>query len=213
MIGDKLLITDYHREAGKMVFNRIEPLIQNAGKAFLVTVAGESGCGKSKTAFVLSEHCEKAGHKTVILAQDDYFKLPPHSNAKKREVDISWVGMGEVNLDLLDEHMELIRSGEMAKLVKPCAVFKDDTFIDEEIDIENVKVAIAEGTYTTSLKKVDFRAFINRVYTQTKKARIARGRDKMSEFVERVLEIEHQIIKKHKELAQVVIPPPEEERE
>jgi uridine kinase len=175
-----------------MVYDMIEPLLQKIDKTFLVSVAGESGCGKSKTAFVLSEHCEKAGYKTVILAQDDYFKLPPHSNAKKREESIAWVGMGEV-------------------LIKPCVVFKEDRFIDEEIDIENVKVAIAEGTYTTSLKSVDFRAFINRVYTQTKKARIARGRDKMSDFVERVLEIEHQIIKRHKELAQVVIPPPEEE--
>jgi uridine kinase len=211
MIGDKLLITDYHRKAGEMVYDMIEPLLQKIDKTFLVSVAGESGCGKSKTAFVLSEHCEKAGYKTVILAQDDYFKLPPHSNAKKREESIAWVGMGEVQLDLLDEHMEIIRSGKMDKLIKPCVVFKEDRFIDEEIDIENVKVAIAEGTYTTSLKSVDFRAFINRVYTQTKKARIARGRDKMSDFVERVLEIEHQIIKRHKELAQVVIPPPEEE--
>jgi ABC-type dipeptide/oligopeptide/nickel transport system ATPase component len=84
VIGDKLVITEYHRNAGKRVFQALESLWKEGAGFLCVTVAGESGCGKSETALVLSELCEGAGRKTVILAQDDYFHLPPHSNAKPR---------------------------------------------------------------------------------------------------------------------------------
>jgi uridine kinase len=212
VIGDKLVITEYHRDAGKRVFRELEARWKRGAKFLSVTIAGESGCGKSETAQVLSELCEGAGRKTVVLAQDDYFHLPPHANARKREEFIGWVGPGEVRLDLLKAHVEVIRSGEADSLVKPCSVFERDEIIDETLDVAGAKVVIAEGTYTTLLPDMDVRVFIDRVYTETKKARLRRGRDAMSEFVETVLAIEHGVIREHKKLATIVIPPPEGER-
>ena len=72
-------------------------------------------------------------------------------------------------------------------------------------------LVIAEGTYTSLLENVDLRAFIDRNYRQTKKARLTRARDPDVDFLEKVLEIEHQEISRHKARADVVIPPPEEE--
>ena len=67
------------------------------------------------------------------------------------------------------------------------------------------QVLIAEGTYTSTLKFVDFRVFIDRDYHQTLEARKKRARDKFEPFVLEVLEVEHRIISKHKNLADAVI--------
>ncbi len=80
------------------------------------------------------------------------------------------------------------------------------------MDIEGVNVVIAEGTYTTTIENADFKVFIDRNYKQTKKSRLARLRDPATDFLEKVLAIEHEIISRHKDLADVVVPPPENER-
>jgi len=154
----------------------------------------------------------------LILGQDDYFKLPPHSNHKKRMEDIGWVGTGEVKLSLMDEHITAVKESRFADIEKPLVYFEEDRIGMESIPEASYDLIIAEGTYTTSLEKLDMRAFINRNYRETKKDRLRRGRDQSLEqgkdeeldFLEKVLEIEHKIISGHKKLADVIIPPPED---
>ena len=213
MIGDKLIINDYHRDAAAMVFDELKDKLQNEGPPLAVTVAGESGCGKSETAAVLGELCEKAGYKVLILQQDDYFNYPPKTNHNRRIEDIKRVGMHEVKLDVLEKNIDDIKSGDKKAITKPLVVFDDDLITEETVDIDGVKVVIAEGTYTTTLKNADLKGFINRDYRQTKKSRLARSRDPATDFLEKVLDIEHRIISKHKELADIIIPPPEDEKE
>jgi hypothetical protein len=65
------------------------------------------------------------------------------------------------------------------------------------------------------LEDIHVRVFIDGDYRETKLHRLSRNRDQSLEdnqdydlkFLEQVLEIEHQIISKHKNLAHVVIPP------
>lgn len=212
MIGDKLIITDYHREAAARIFAPLKEKLETGRVPLAVTVAGESGCGKSETAAVLAELCEKAGFKALILQQDDYFVYPPHTNHRKREEDISWVGTQEVRLDLLARNIDEIKAGKNKHLQKPLVIFDEDRITEEEVDISEIKVVIAEGTYTTTLPDIDLKAFIDRDYRQTKKNRLARSRDPATEFLEKVLSIEHEIISRHKEMADVIIPPPPEEQ-
>ncbi len=211
MIGDKLVITEYHRRAAAKIYSKLSEILPRANNGVAVTVAGESGCGKSETAAVLAELCEKDGHKSLILQQDDYFIYPPHTNHAKREEDINWVGMQEVKLQLMDENLRDIKEGNKKVLTKPLVIFDEDKITEEQVDISNVKVVIAEGTYTTTLQNADLRGFIDRDYRQTKKSRLARSRDPATEFLEKVLAIEHEIISKHKQLADIIIPPPPEE--
>lgn len=208
MIGDKLVITDYHRQAARRIWEFLKTRDEKGPVA--VSVAGESGCGKSETAHCLAELAQQAGLRTVVLAQDDYFKLPPKSNHRKRLEDISWVGPGEVRLDLLDEHVRLLKTTS-EPVTKPLVYFEEDRIGTETLEPGPYDVVIAEGTYTTLLQNVDVRAFIDRTYKQTKKDRLRRARDPDVEFLEKVLAIEHDIISKHKALADVVIPPPPEE--
>ncbi|RLB53314.1 MAG: adenylylsulfate kinase, partial [Deltaproteobacteria bacterium] len=93
MIGDKLVITDYHRRGARLVMDKLAPMLEAAaGRVLAVSVAGESGSGKSEIAHCLGELAEQQGRHYVILGQDDYFKLPPRSNHERRLEDISWVG-------------------------------------------------------------------------------------------------------------------------
>lgn len=211
MLGDKLVITPYHRQAAALIFPRLRELAQASSRPVTVSVAGESGCGKSETAAVLAEMCEEAGYPALILQQDDYFHYPPHTNAARREEDIEWVGTREVDLDTLDRNLALIREGRAQTLEKPLVIFDEDRVTREEVDISGVRVAVAEGTYTTLLRNLDLRAFIDRDYRQTKKARLTRSRDPATEFLEQVLAREHALIAPHREQADIVIPPPPEE--
>ncbi len=212
MIGDKLIITDYHRQAAASIYKALKGKLKPDGKPVAVSVAGESGCGKSETARVLADLCNQAGFKTVVLQQDDYFIYPPKTNHKKRVEDINWVGPGEVNLDLIDQNIAVIKEGAYKEIAKPLVNYEKDIITEERISVEGVRVIVVDGTYTTILKNVDFRAFIDRNYKQTKKSRLKRSRDPYSKYLEKILSIEHEIISAHKQMATLVIAAPEDER-
>lgn len=206
MIGDKLVITEYHRDNGKKVAEAVLKKLKETSEPLAVTVAGESGSGKSETAATTAEILESNGVKTLILGQDDYFQLPPKSNAAKRKVDISWVGMTEVRLDIMGEHLRAIKESK-TQITKPLIYFEEDRIGKETLDLTGVRVVIAEGTYTTSLD-ADVKAFIDATYHHTLEHRKKRARDATEgAFIEKVLEIEHQIISAHKSLAHVILPP------
>jgi uridine kinase len=207
MIGDKLVITEYHRENGKKVAAAVREKIAVTNRIFTITVAGESGSGKSETAATTAEELEKQGLKVVILGQDDYFKLPPKSNAAKRRKDIAWVGPQEVHLGLMDDHLKAAKDGEK-EITKPLVYFEEDRIGNETLSLDGVQIVIAEGTYTTMLDEADFHAFINATYHTTLAHRKERARDETEgAFIEQVLEIEHKIISKNKAKAAVVLPP------
>ncbi len=207
VIGDKLVITDYHRENGAKVVAAALPLIEKSNRIFAITIAGESGSGKSETAATTAEALEAKGYRVLILGQDDYFKLPPKTNAAKRLEDIAWVGMGEVHLDKMEQHLQLAKTGA-AELTKPLVHFEEDRVDEQTVSLSGINVVIAEGTYTTALDEADFHAFIDATYHTTLAHRKQRARDETEgEFIEQVLEIEHQIISKHKARAHLVLPP------
>ena len=66
---------------------------------------------------------------------------------------------------------------------------------------------IVEGTYTSLLKSVDTKIFIDEDYKETLKYRKRRnrGNEVNDPFVESVLETEHKIIAGHKFLADIII--------
>jgi len=209
LIGDKLIINEYHRKAAAAIYEKMLAILPCAQKPVVITVAGESGCGKSETAAVLAETCEGAGEKSLLLQQDDYFIYPPKTNHKKRLEDISWVGTQEVKLDLIEKNIAAIKQKHHQKITKPLVNYEADSISEENISIKGLKVVIVEGTYTTLLKGADLRAFIDLDYRQTRAARMKRSRDPATDFLEKVLAIEHEIISAHKQLADLIIPPPD----
>lgn len=204
MKGDILIIDDNHRKAAAQVVKFILDDIKNSGNKYVITVAGESGAGKSEVAASIAEELEKFKIKSFVFGQDDYFKLPPKTNEKRRKEDIDWVGMQEVKLDLLDQNLKSVLKG-FTSLTKPLVDFDADKIGEESVDMKHYKVLIAEGTYTTSLKNVDCRVFIDRNKMDTIESRKKRAREAQDEFLDNILTIEHEIISKHKNLADIVI--------
>ena len=205
MIGDKLVIDDTHRAHGTRIADAAQKLLGQGRTLVVVTVAGESGSGKSETAAATAAELERRGHPSLILAQDDYFKLPPKSNARKRQDDISWVGPQEVRLDLLEEQIKVVRTGAN-ELTKPLVYFDKDTIGEETLTVTGIQALIIEGTYTTLLADVDLHAFIDTTFENTLEHRRRRARDDTeSAFIQNVLRIEHEIISKQKERADLVL--------
>ncbi|MDZ7744085.1 MAG: hypothetical protein U5Q03_20720 [Bacteroidota bacterium] len=160
--------------------------------------------GNAEIAASIAEELEKEGLKTFVFQQDDYFVLPPKTNAEKRKEDISWVGTREVKIDLLDTELQDIKEGNF-RIEKPLVIFQEDKISSEVVELEKYDVFIAEGTYTTLLNKVDCRIFIDRNYHDTKASRLERNREKQDEFLEKILKIEHDIIFGHREFADIII--------
>jgi uridine kinase len=204
MEGDVLIINDNHRKAAKQVVDILIPEIEKRKDKYFLTVAGESGAGKSEIAASIAEELEKHGKRSFVFQQDDYFVYPPKTNAEKRKEDIGWVGMQEVKLFKLDEEITAIRNGE-TMIEKPLVIFGEDRITTETVDMSEYEVFIAEGTYTTALKNVDARVFIDRNLKDTKKDRAKRAREKQDDFLEQILTIEHRIISAQKAEADVII--------
>jgi len=168
-------------------------------------VAGESGAGKSELAAEIARLLTQADFQTGILQQDDYFVFPPKTNHEMRRRNVEQVGPYEVKLDFLDSNLRSFKRDE-SPIYKPLVIFDEDRITTEEMDTGDLQALVAEGTYTSLLKFVDLRVFIDRDYHRTLEARKRRARDKWEPFIQDVLEREHQIISQHKDLANVVIP-------
>jgi uridine kinase len=171
-----------------------------------MTVAGESGAGKSELAFEIYRILNEQSTPAEVLQQDDYFVFPPRTNHEMRRRNLDQVGPYEVKLDFLDSNLRSFKRGE-SPLYKPLVIYAEDRITREELDVAGLAVLIAEGTYTSLLEFVDLRVFIARDYRQTLEARKRRARDKWEPFIQDVLEREHQIISQHRALADLVIPP------
>ena len=201
MIGDKLVIEQYHTDRAVEINKALKEHIKDW---FTITVAGESGAGKSELAFEIARLLNEKEVKTDILQQDDYFVFPPKTNHEMRRNNLEQVGPYEVKLDFLDSNLRSFKRAE-SPIYKPLVIFDEDRITTEELETTDTKVLIAEGTYTSLLQFVDFRIFIDRDYHQTLEARKRRARDKFEPFVIDVLEREHKIISQHKSLADAVI--------
>ena len=204
MRGDIINLNDENRQTAWKIVGPLLQEIKRAKGIYNISVAGESGAGKSIIAAAIAEQLENEGIKVKIFQQDDYFRLPPFSNDKKRRADLMWVGTDEVDLNLIDQHLKAAKEGSKT-IEKPLVIYPENRITTEIFDMSGIKVCIAEGTYTSLLKNIDKRIFIARDRFDTMEDRHKRGREVMDTFIEEVLEIEHQIISRHKNKADIII--------
>ena len=204
MKGDIILVGEEHQEAAERIVDRLFDEIRRSDRRYAMTVAGESGSGKSETARALADALEARDIKAAILQQDDYYVLPPRSNDDARRANFCWVGITEVRIDLLDQHLASAREGA-ASLAKPLVIYSENLITEETISLDGMDVVIAEGVYTSLCQNVDRRIFIARNRLETMEHRMRRGREEFDSFIEDVLKAEHEIISQHLPMADVVI--------
>jgi uridine kinase len=202
MQGDKLIIEQHHTARAADLVPLVEARWQ---PKFTISIAGESGCGKSELAFELARLLTENGKPTGILQQDDYFVFPPRTNHAMRKLNLEQVGTYEVKLDFLDSNLRSFKRDE-SEVYKPLVYYEEDRIDIEEMKVGEFELLIAEGTYTSLLKFIDFRIFIDRDFRKTLEARKRRGRDTFEPFIEDVLRREHDIISQHRDFADVIVP-------
>jgi uridine kinase len=206
MRGDSIVVEEHHIKAAAGIAEIVLPFIEQHPGKYTISIAGESGSGKSETATALAAALNTSGKSCLILQQDDYFVYPPKTNDQTRHGDIDWVGPQEVHLDLLDAHLQSFREGSPV-IEKPLVIYEEDRITTESFAVGESEVAIAEGTYTTTLSNVNTHVFIDRDYRETRSHRNKRRRNdaELDPFIDKVLAIEHEIISAHKALAQLIV--------
>jgi uridine kinase len=205
MRGDKLIIEPHHREAATNLASLLERRLSDRGDApLIVSIGGESGSGKSELAAALADELRARDVPVLVIQQDDYFIHPPKTNERKRREEIGWVGPQEVRLDLLDANLKALIDGAEA-IVKPLVFYDEDRIGEERLSAEGARVVVVEGTYTSLLRNVDVRVFIDRTFRDSRGARTERARETQDAFLDRVLEIEHGIISRHRDHADILI--------
>ncbi len=207
MKGDIIVLEKHHIKAAQEIMPEILGKIRAKAARYIITVAGESGSGKSETGKAIADELTKLGIKSVLLGQDDYFVLPPNSNDVKRRENPEWLGPHvEVQLDILESNLKDAINGQ-PEITKPLIDYNANVIEEEKVNLESVKVVIAEGTYTSLLKNVDTKIFIarNRLDTLEHRQKRNRGDEVGDPFIENVLKMEHKIIAGHRQLADFVI--------
>lgn len=207
MKGDIIVLEEHHKKVAHIIVSQIIEKIINKPERYTLTVAGESGSGKSETAMAIADELGESGIKSVVLSQDDYFYLPPLSNDIKRKEDPEWLGPHvEIKFDILENNLKDARNGKN-EIAKPLIDYNKNSVEEIKIYLDGIKVVIAEGTYTSLLKNVDTKIFIarNRLDTWEHRKKRNRGNEIFDPFTEQILITEHKIIAGHKQLADFII--------
>lgn len=205
MIGDIIELKEKHLAIAKEIIAILKQRLSlQTPSKIAIGVAGESGSGKSVTAFSLQKVLEQEQVKSIVLQMDDYFKLPPRTNHENRLKSLDNVGIHEVDLEKLAQNITAFKNG-VSEIEKPLVNYNENSIGTEKINASEYDVVIVEGTYIFEAEGFDYKIFIDRNYRDTYENRMERNRDEKSDFVEEVLEIEHRIIRNFKNNADLIL--------
>lgn len=204
LINEPFLLKEEYFDLSSEIIKKLRHSSLLSRRKLVIGICGESGSGKSVTAKCLQIELKKQNIDSIILHQDSYYKLPPKENHEKRKSDLSWVGANEVQMDLLQSHIEQFKSKE-EKITVPVLDYEKNLFVEYDTNIQDKPVLIVEGVYTFLLEDLDYKVFMERTYKETLEKRRNRTREIYDPFVECVLKIEQSLVLPLKKLANVSI--------
>lgn len=204
MIHEPITLKEHYFDLSTRLIEILEEQSLIQKEKLVIGIAGESGSGKTISAKCLQLALAKLDLESLILHQDNYYFLPPQQNHEKRKEDLGWVGIQEVNFDLWQSHIRQFKSHEKA-IVVPVVDYKKSIFTETQFEISKKHILIVEGVYSFFLDKLDFSIFLEKTYKDSIEERTQRTREVYDPFIEKVLEIEHQIVFPLKEKADVIV--------
>ena len=205
MFGDKVIVKKDHETAARGLADILAEDIEKTRDRYVVTVAGESGSGKTGIAQEIVNNLNGQGIKTILIQQDDYFIYPPKTNQKLRREGRAEIGLSELNVALLQDHVRKFKDPLTAQFRKPLVIYEEDLIETEIVPCEGVRVMVIEGTYVSLLDGVDKKIFLTKTHKRTLAGRLLRGREKIDRFTKKILDIEHRIIFRHRRMADIIV--------
>ena len=79
MRGDAVQVEEPHTRLAQKLVSILLKRISYQDRRFVISIAGESGSGKSETAVALDTALSAHGVSSIVLQQDDYFVGTPNA--------------------------------------------------------------------------------------------------------------------------------------
>lgn len=202
MLGDVLLITDKHREAGEKI---LEEILKKRKNKMMIGISGESGSGKSELAHVIAKGLRKHGIFAKPIHIDNYYKVLPleRTEWRKKHGIENAVGYGEYDWDTIYKNIEDFKASRQSTM--PCVDLVTEQVDLLTTDFKDVDMLIIDGLYSIKTEGLDLRIFIELTYHETKKAQVVRGKEPQNEYRMAVLEQEHKMVQALREKADIFI--------
>ncbi|MBF0433242.1 MAG: uridine kinase [Fibrobacteria bacterium] len=201
MIGDVLILKPFHEQVAKKMYRQISKLKRQ--KKIVVTIAGESGTGKSEIAHQLRILLKLKGEKAKIFHLDNYYNTSPDERTEvRKKKGMDFVGDHEIVWEKVETHIKAFRAGKKATIPFVDLYTNEKDFLITSF--KNAHVLIIEGLYATKAS-ADLRFLIDLTYHDTKDQRVARKKEKQNYFRGKVLEKEHEAVQSHRPLVDYFI--------
>ena len=202
MLGDVLLITEKHRQAGEEI---IRGILKNKKTKYMVAISGESGSGKTELAHVISKGLRKYGIMAKPIHIDNYYRILPleRTEWRKKHGIENAVGYDEYDWDTIYKNIDDFKNNRVSTM--PCVDLVTEQVDTLTTDFNGIDMLIIDGLYAIKTEGVDLRVFIELTYHETKKAQAVRGKEPRNEYRMAVLEQEHRVVQDLKPMADVLV--------
>ena len=197
----------------------LEEIKELKQKKTVISVYGSSGTGKSSISAVLSRYLSHLGFNTYVLSGDNYPHRIPVYNDRQRELLFQEAGedalvqyLGseyEVNYKEVNGILFEFHTGRDRIFLRRMGRTPESLYY-EPVSFGDVDVMILEWTHgnNPSLRGIDIPVYLEGTPEDTVAARLSRNRDPGadSEFVSRVLHIEHDLLESQRDTAKIILP-------
>jgi uridine kinase len=202
MLGDVLLITEKHQNAGEKI---IEYILANLKPKMMIGISGESGSGKSELAHVIAKGMRKHGIFAKPLHIDNYYRILPllRTEWRKENGIQKVVGYSEYDWDTINRNIAEFKAGKIS--TGPCVDLVTEQVDQLTTEYSTVDMLVVDGLYAIKTEDIDVSIFIELTYHETKKAQVVRGKEPQNEYRMAVLEKEHQMVQELKPKADILI--------
>ena len=209
MLGDVLLINDFHKAAAQSIMARVISDKKEKEKAdpdyrYVVAISGESGAGKSELSHSLALLLKAQGIRVKVLHADNYYLVPPLLRKEWRKTQgIESVGMEEYDWELVNQNIRDFKESRSA--IIPCIDIIPDQIDKLITDFKKIHLLVIDGLYAINTKEVDLRVFIELTYHETKMSQLLRGKEPADDFRLKILEREHINVQSLKPVADLYV--------
>ncbi len=209
MLGDVLLINDFHKSAAQTIMERVladkEKLERsNPDYKYVVAISGESGAGKSELSHSLALLLKAQDIRVKVLHTDNYYLVPPLLRREWRiENGIKSVGIDEYDWGLVNRNIRDFK--ENRETIMPCIDIIPDQIDKLITDFRKIHLLVIDGLYAINSKDADLRVFIELTYHETKMSQLIRGKEPADDFRLQVLEREHINVQALKPIADLLV--------